>query len=131
MIQEYAQFCFSRKESGNSFFTKFCERLSKKMFLMLYSINWPNFIFWLPLFFEILGNKCIAIICYPGCDIINFEINLIFLIKAVFLNKQKINIKIWISWEQNKLSRGNKKGFSLLLKNFQLPKIDSDLRIRL
>ena len=35
---------------------------STKMFLMLYSINWPNFIAWLALLLEILGNMCIAII---------------------------------------------------------------------
>ena len=38
-----------------------------KVFLMLNSINWPNFIDWLLLFFEILVNMCIAIACYPGC----------------------------------------------------------------
>ena len=36
---------------------------STKMFLMLYSINWPNFIAWLPLLLEILGNMCIDIVC--------------------------------------------------------------------
>ena len=36
---------------------------STKMFLMLYSINWQNFIPWLPLLIEILGNMCIAIVC--------------------------------------------------------------------
>ena len=36
---------------------------STKMFLMLYSINWPNFIAWLPLLLEILGNMYIAIVC--------------------------------------------------------------------
>ena len=36
---------------------------STKMFLMLYSINWPNFIVWLPLLLEILGNMCITIVC--------------------------------------------------------------------
>ena len=30
---------------------------------------------------EILGSMCIAIICFPSCDIINFEINHIFLIR--------------------------------------------------
>ena len=29
---------------------------SRKTFLMLYSINWPNFIVWLPLVLLILGN---------------------------------------------------------------------------
>ena len=33
---------------------------SKKMFLMLYSINWSNFIVWLPSLLETLGNVCIA-----------------------------------------------------------------------
>ena len=42
-----------------------------KTFLMLYSINWQNFFVWLPLLLEILGNMCIAIICFPGCDVIN------------------------------------------------------------
>ena len=52
----------------------------RKMFL-LYSINWPIFIDWLPLLLEILGNICIVIICYPVCDIINLETKLSFLIK--------------------------------------------------
>ena len=34
----------------------------RKMFLMLYYINWPNFIAWFPLPLEILGNMCIAIV---------------------------------------------------------------------
>ena len=33
------------------------------MFLMLHSINWPNFIVWLPLPLEILDNMCIKIVC--------------------------------------------------------------------
>ena len=66
---------------------------STKMFLMLYSINWPNFIVWLPLLLEILSNMCIAIICYPGCDVIDFEINLIFLIEPFFLHDQKVMTK--------------------------------------
>ena len=36
---------------------------SIEMFLMLYSIDWPNFIVWLPLLLEILGNMCITIVC--------------------------------------------------------------------
>ena len=31
---------------------------SSKMFLMLYSITWPDLTFWLPVLFEILGNMC-------------------------------------------------------------------------
>ena len=58
--------------------------LSTKVFLMLYSINWPIFIAWLFLLLGILGNMCIAIVCYPGCDVMDFEINLIFLIEPFF-----------------------------------------------
>ena len=50
---------------------------SRKMFLMLHSINWPNFIIWLPFLLEILGYMCIKIVW----NFIKFEINLIFLIK--------------------------------------------------
>ena len=35
----------------------------RKIFLLVYSINWPSFVVWLPLFCEILGNMCIAIAC--------------------------------------------------------------------
>ena len=60
---------------------------------MLYSINWPNFIVWLPLLFEILGNMCIAIVCFLGCDVITFEINIIFLINPVFYLTKKSRLK--------------------------------------
>ena len=53
--------------------------LFKKMFLMLYSINRPNF-----LLLEILVNMSMTIVCDPGFDVIKLEINLIFLIKTVF-----------------------------------------------
>ena len=36
---------------------------STKIFLMLYSINSPDFIAWLPLLLEILGNLRITILC--------------------------------------------------------------------
>ena len=55
---------------------------------MLYSIIRPNFTVSLSLFLEILGNMCTAIVCFPHCDVINFEINLIFLTKQFFyMNK--------------------------------------------
>ena len=53
----------------------------RKMFHLLYSINSPNFIVWLLLLFEIFDNMGIIIVCWPGYDVIKFEINLIFLIK--------------------------------------------------
>ena len=32
---------------------------------------------------------CIAIVCFPGCDVINFETNFIFLIKQLFWMAKK------------------------------------------
>ena len=66
----------------------------KKMFLMLYSINLPHFIVWLSFLLEILGNMCIAIICFPGCDVTNFDINNIFPIKLFFYMTNKSRQKL-------------------------------------
>ena len=78
---------------------------STKMFLMLYSINRPNSIVWLPLLLEILGNMCIAIVCKPGCDVINFKINLIFLIKPFFYMTKNVKTKTEICRERKELLR--------------------------
>ena len=43
----------------------------------------------LPLLLKILVNLCIASVCESGCDVITFEINLIFLIKPFFYMKKK------------------------------------------
>ena len=57
---------------------------------MLYSFNWPIIIAWLPLLLEILGNMCVVIVCYPGSDVMDFEIIiLIFLIELFLLHDQK------------------------------------------
>ena len=90
---------------------------------MLCSINWPNFIIWLPLPCETLDNMCIGIVCKPGCDVMNFEVNLIFLFKLFFLHDHNIVIKSKISLEWKKLLRRNKKHFSSFLKGFQSSKI--------
>ena len=36
-----------------------------------------------------LGNMCMAIVCFQGCGIINFEINLTFAIKLFFYATKK------------------------------------------
>ena len=56
---------------------------------MLHPINWPNFIVWLSLLLKILGN-----ICKPDCDVIKFEINLIFLTKPFCYMTQKSRQKL-------------------------------------
>ena len=72
---------FSEKGLGLISTLHFVYNVSRKMFLMLYSTNWSNFIVWMPLLLEIMDNICVVIICEPGCDVIKFQINLIFLIK--------------------------------------------------
>ena len=59
-----------------------------------FSINWPNFIVWLSLLLEILCYVYIAIACFPGCDVINFEINLFFLIKSLSYMSKKWRQKL-------------------------------------
>ena len=51
------------KDVGIGIPAHFEHDFSTKVFLMLYSINWPNLIAWLALLLAILGNMCIAIVC--------------------------------------------------------------------
>ena len=48
---------------------------------------------------------CMAIVCEPGCDVINFEVNLNFLIKPFPLHDQKDMTKMQIPREQKELLR--------------------------
>ena len=57
LVQSYAQFWLFKKVSENNFFTTFSIWFLKKNIFLLYSINWPNFIFWLPLLLEMLGKN--------------------------------------------------------------------------
>ena len=70
----------------------FVDDFSRKIFLMLCSVNWKNFFVLLSLFLEISDNMCVAIVCYPVCDIINFEIYL-----SVTSQKTKFYIKDFFS----------------------------------
>ena len=54
------------------------------------SQTFADIVYGWPLF----GNICIAIVCWPGCDVINFEFNLILLINLFFRHDQKIRTKI-------------------------------------
>ena len=78
---------------------------------MFYSSNWPNFIVWLPILLEILGNMRIVINCCPVFDVINFEINQSFLIKPFFYMTKKSGQKCNIS-RTKELLTCNKKHFS-------------------
>ena len=76
--------------------------LSRKIFLVLYSINWSNFIVWLSLLLEVSGNMCIVIVCYAVCDVINFENYISFLIKPFsFINKRSSRKFEYLKNEKN------------------------------
>ena len=98
-------FLKNRKRSGTSFLVSFSA--------WYLDITRPNSIAWLPLLSEILGNMCIVKVFWSGCDVIDFEMNLIFLIKPFFLHDQKVKTKNEITWERKELLRWNKKHFSL------------------
>ena len=74
---------------GPTFPSHFEYDFLRKIFFMLYSINRPSFIVWLPLLLEILDNIRIVIICCPTWDVIYFEINLSFLIGPFFYITKK------------------------------------------
>ena len=74
----------------------------RKIFVLLHYISWPNFIIWLPLLCEILGNMCIAIVCKPGCDVMNFEVSLIFLNQTLIFQKILFYLLQWKSFKMMK-----------------------------
>ena len=104
----------------SSFSTTFCVWLFKKNVSHVIFFNWSSFIVWLPSLLEIL---CICIlqlfVCFPGCDVVNFEVNFIFLIKPFFCMTKKSRKKYL---ENKQLLRWNKTHYSSFLKVFQLPK---------
>ena len=81
----------------------FVYAFSRKMLLMLFSLNLPNFFVCLSSVLEIMGNMCIAIVSFQGCDVITSEINLIVLIKQKSQDKT-LNIlrtkKLW-RWKKS------------------------------
>ena len=60
----------------------------------------------------------IVIISFPDCDFINFEINLIFLIKPFSYMTEKSQDKNLQIWEQKELLTWSEKHFSSFLKAF-------------
>ena len=98
----------------------FVHDFSRKLFLMLYSINWPNIIAWLLLLFEVLGNMFIVINYLPGCDVINFEINLNFLISfSTWPRSQNKNLNIFRTKRAFKVKL---KAFFIICKGLSLAK---------
>ena len=87
---------FFKKKKGLKlvFLPQFLHDIWRKIFLALNSFNLSNFIFWLPLLFEIPGNTFTVIFCVPVCDVINFEIYLSFLIKPFSHITKNVRTKI-------------------------------------
>ena len=61
--------------------------------------------------------------CYPGCEVKNFEINLIFLIKLLFCLTKKSREKVKYFEKEKSFLKWNKKHFSSILKSIQLLKL--------
>ena len=70
-------FEFFRKGSGNSFSITFYGRFSG-IVLLTDQNSLPDYLYFVG---DAGDNMCIAIVNFPDCDVINFEINPIFLIK--------------------------------------------------
>ena len=85
---------------------------SRKIFLVLYLINWSHLYVWWPLLLQIFDNMCIVVICFPVYDAINCEINLVFLIKLFSYVTKKSGQK----FKYLKKEKWNKKHFSSFLK---------------
>ena len=103
-----------------NFPSHFVYNYSKKMFLVLYLINWTNLILWLSVRLKIFGNMYIVIICFSVCDVINFEINIGFVIKPFYYMTKKFRTKTWMSLAQKEFFRWNEKHFSLFLKGISV-----------
>ena len=74
----------------NSFSTTFCAWFSKKNVSHAISINWPYFIFWLLFslwYWAICALKLVA--SQVGCDVINFDVNIILIIKPFLYKTRK------------------------------------------
>ena len=114
-------FNFSEKSLGLVFPSHFLYDFPMKMLLIWHSINRPNFIVWLTLLFEILGNLCITIVCLPGCNLIKFEINLSFLIKPFCYMTKKSRQKLKYL-ETEKSFWGEIKGFIIIFEGLSVAK---------
>ena len=59
----------------------FVNDFSREMFLTLYCNDWPVFIARLSLLLEMWVNVSVKFVCWPGCDVVDFRVCHIFLIR--------------------------------------------------
>ena len=117
-------FNFFEKGLGPVSPTYFGQDFSRKTFLALCSINWPNFIVRITLPLQIPGNVCIVLVCYPVCDVMDFEICLSILINP--LSYMSKNLEQQLKYCKNKkcfYGKINKEHFSSFLMDFRLLKL--------
>ena len=77
---------FLEKDLGKFLHYILCMNFQKKCF-SCYIILTDKIL--LPDCLYFLSNMCIAVACFPDCGVINFEVNLIFLIKRFFYMTKK------------------------------------------
>ena len=53
-------------------------------------------------------------------DVLNFEINLVFLIKPFSLHRKKVKTKSYLSWERKELLRWSKKDFFIIFEGLSI-----------
>ena len=88
-------FCISEKGQGIVSPPHFVYDFSKKNVSHLIYYNWPNFIIWYDYFYFLrYWAMCLVNFCFPFCDVMNSEINFIFLIKPLFYMTKNLRQKI-------------------------------------
>ena len=91
--RDILNFNFLKRGTGLVILPHSVRDISRKKFLMLYYINWTNFIVWLLLLPEITVNMCIVNVCYPVCDDKFWKVPYLSY-QTVVLHDQKVKIKI-------------------------------------
>ena len=84
----------NKKRPGNCLPASFLHEFWIKHFLRLILLTDLIFFVWLPLLLEELGNMYIVIVCFSGCGLLNFKINLSFLIEPFPHLTKKVTTKI-------------------------------------
>ena len=110
---------FLEKSSGTSFSTKISAWVFKKNVSHVILYQMTKYCL-MPLFLQILGNLCIAIISFSVDGVMDFELNFSPLIKPFSYMTNYCRTKIKIFKERKDLLRWSKKYFSSFLKDFQL-----------
>ena len=100
MIQRYAKFWLFRKGSGTSFSSAFCIWFFKKKNVSHVMLTNQIFLSNSLYFLRSWAICILQLIFFPGCDVINFEINLNFLIKPFSYITKKVTTNIYKSSEQ-------------------------------